>query len=126
MDDEEAKKYAAGFPPFLRISKDDVTLKFVFDNIRNFGLASALFYFGIQLFKDGFVGSISLIPYASEVFGIVTMISAFFLAIFNYLQSCMALFMWRKWATAPFMVVALALHVVLIEFFFRFALPAGG
>lgn len=100
----------------------DVNLKFVFDNLRNYGIAAVLFYTGILIFKNGTSSTLLSFPYAAGATGSIVMASAFLIAVLNFLQGIVAMLVVRPWRMVPYIIVALLLHVVLFEAFFQRAL----
>lgn len=125
MTDDEADKYSNKVPAFLRVYRKEVTLKFVFDNLRNYGISAVLFYSGVVLFKHGTTGWLLSVPYGAKTAGIVVMLMAFLLAVFNFYQGCTAMYVVRTWRMVTYMAAIFITYAVLFEVFFQRALNGG-
>jgi hypothetical protein len=127
MKPEEKKPVdPENYPEFFRVYPKDVNLKFVFDNLRNYGIAAVLFYTGILILKNGTTGTLLAFPYAAGITGGIVMLSAFVLAVLNFMHGIVAMLVVRPWRTIPYVAVAMLLHIVLFEAFFQRALHASG
>ncbi|MFM5396375.1 hypothetical protein ACEUAB_19850 [Aeromonas veronii] len=107
---------------FIKVESKDVNLKFVFDNLRNYGISAIFFYTGTLIFKNGsFIAPLDL-PYISGTVGVIIMVTATILTSLNFVQGTIALLAVKKLSFVPYIVITLLLHLVLFEFFFYRAL----
>lgn len=74
----------------INIKPEDVTLKFIFDNIRNYGIAATVMVAGLYLFKNG-AELINYFPDAGKVLGVILVATGFSLHVFNFCQAIWAL-----------------------------------
>ncbi|MFN4056406.1 MAG: hypothetical protein ACK4GU_16220 [Alishewanella aestuarii] len=107
------------FPQFIRVQEKDVTLKFVFDNIRNIGLSALVFALGIIIAKGEPISSLLSIPYSEVVLGIVICLSGFLLAVLNFMQGVLAILASKKFNIAVYMFSSFLLQVAVFEVFFK-------
>ncbi|MGI2856447.1 hypothetical protein ACRTDR_20035 [Shewanella algae] len=105
---------------FLLVEKNEVNLKFVFDHLRNYGIAAVLFYTGASIFNNGSLSTfLQSINGAGATIGVVVMLSAFLLAVFNFVQGMYALNAAIKLNKWVYSLIVLMMHYVLFEVFFR-------
>ncbi|MBF6647750.1 hypothetical protein [Methylobacter sp. BlB1] len=114
------------YPSFFRVYPKDVNLKFVFDNLRNYGIAAFLFYTGILILKNGTSSTLLSFPYAAGITSGIVMASALVLAVLNFLQGIVAMVVVRPWRMIPYILIAMLLHIVLFEMFFQRGLHGTG
>ena len=87
---EQEKNQENGlFRQLIDVKKEDVNLKFIFDNIRNLGITSTVIVAGFYLFKYGAI--INNFPGARVVMGVSIMLLGFFLLTLNIGQAIIAL-----------------------------------
>ena len=115
MNNYNPKKY----PKFIRITQEEVTLKFVFDNIRNIGISALVFAAGILISKGEPISSLLSIPYSQFVIGSLLVIGGFILAIMNFLQATLAIQAASKMGKLPYIFIALLINVATFEVFFK-------
>lgn len=105
---------------FLLVEKKEVNLKFVFDHLRNYGIAAVLFYTGASIFNNGSLSTfLQSINGAGATIGVVVMLSAFLLAVLNFVQGMFALNAAIKLNKWVYSLIVLIMHYVLFEVFFR-------
>jgi hypothetical protein len=107
---------------FIKVESKDVNLKFVFDNLRNYGIAALFFYTGVLIFKNGASSILLDFPYAAGTVGVIIMVTAVILASLNFIQGTLALHAVKKLSLVPYLITAMLLHLVLFEVFFYRAL----
>ncbi len=122
MSKERSRIDPENYPRFLRVYPNDVNLKFVFDNLRNYGIAAVLFYTGIVIFRDGTSSAILSFHYSGEIIGVVIMALAFILAVLNFIQGTIAMLVVKIWRMVTYVAFSLLMHIVLFEAFFKRAL----
>lgn len=70
IPEEKEKSQTEGFlSQLIGVKPEDVTLKFVFDNIKNYGIAATVMDAGFYLFQHG--AQVNNFPGAGIVFGIL-------------------------------------------------------
>lgn len=107
------------YPRFLRVRDEDVTLKFVFDNIRNIGLAALLFALGIIIAKGSPISSLFFIPWSEVILGILICCGAFLLVVCNFIQGLLAILVTNKTNTLLYIVFSIILQAAVFEVFFK-------
>ncbi len=107
------------FPQFIRVQEKDVTLKFVFDNIRNIGLSALVFALGVIIAKGEPISSLLSIPYFEVVLGITICLSGFLLAVLNLIQGVLAILASKKFNMPVYIICSLLLQVAVFEVFFK-------
>ncbi len=115
MTDYEPSKY----PSFIRVNPEDVTLKFVFDNIRNIGLSALVCAGGIIVTKGEPISSLLSIPYTQMALGLFICLGGFLLAILNFLQGVLAILATKKFNIPAYLIFAFILHIASFEVFFK-------
>lgn len=110
---------ANNYPNFIRVKPEDVTLKFVFDNIRNIGLSALAFAAGILIIKNEPLSTLLSIPYSQFLIGGLLCAGAFIIAILNFAQAIIAIQAISKMGKVPYIILALLLNVATFELFFR-------
>lgn len=113
------KFYPNNFPKFIRVEGKDVNLKFVFDNIRNIGIAALLFAIGVAVAKGEPLNSLSFMPYSEVVLGIVIAIIGFVLMILNLVQGILAVLATEKFNIVLYSLVSIFLQIAVGEIFFN-------
>ncbi|MEZ9156984.1 hypothetical protein [Vibrio sp. J383] len=109
----------SNFPKFIRIEGKDVNLKFVFDNIRNIGIAALLFTIGVSVAKGEPLNSLSFVPYSEVVLGIMIAILGFILMILNLVQGILAVLATEKFNIVLYSIISVFLQIAVGEIFFR-------
>lgn len=107
---------------FFKVEEKDVNLKFVFDNLRNYGISALFFFTGVLIFKNGTSSILLDFPYAAGTVGVIVMFSSLILAIMNFIQGTLAILAVKKLSLVPYFVITICLHIVLFEVFFYRAL----
>ncbi|RBO82383.1 hypothetical protein [Marinomonas aquiplantarum] len=107
------------YPQFIRVQEKDVTLKFVFDNIRNIGLSALVFALGVIIAKGEPISSLLSVPYSEVVLGIVICLSGFLLAVLNFMQGVLAILASKKFNMAVYIIFSLLLQTAVFEVFFK-------
>ncbi|WP_046007429.1 hypothetical protein [Pseudoalteromonas rubra] len=79
------------FPKFIRVNPGDITLKFVFDNIRNVGIAAALFYCGALIFRGEPLRVFFDLAYSQVFVSLAICLLSFVLWSLNLLQAAFAI-----------------------------------
>lgn len=114
------KDFKSGnFPQFIRVQESDVTLKFVFDNVRNIGLSALVFALGIIIAKGEPINSLFAIPYSEIVLGVVVCFSGFLLAVLNFMQGVLAILASKKFNMPVYIICSFFLQVAVFEVFFK-------
>lgn len=107
------------FPKFIRVEGKDVNLKFVFDNIRNVGIAALLFAIGVAIAKGEPLNSVSFIPYSEVVLGIIITIIGFILMMLNLIQGILAVLATEKFNIVLYSLISIFLQIAVGEIFFN-------
>ncbi len=107
---------------FIKIEQKDFNLKFVFDNLRNYGIAAALFYSGIVIFNNGASSTLLSFSYGGEIAGSILMLFALILATANFVQAILGFQKAYKWRVIPYVLITFIVHLVIFEVFFYRAL----
>lgn len=107
---------------FIKVELKDINLKFVFDNLRNYGIAAIFFYTGALIFKNGASSTLLDFPYAGGTVGTIVMVTALILAVLNFIQGILAILKVKKLSLIPYFIITICLHTVLFEVFFYRAL----
>lgn len=115
MKDFDPSKY----PRFIQVLEKEVTLKFVFDNIRNVGLSALVFTFGAIIFRSEPISSLLSIPYTQHIVGIALCLAGLLLAIANYVQGILAILAIKKLNFVVYGAISFFLHVATFEVFFK-------
>lgn len=90
MPEKKGKSQAESFLlQLIDMKPEDVTLKFIFDNIRNYGIAATLIVAGVYLYQHG--AQVNNFPGAGIVFGILFGVAGFGLHVLNLGQAIYAL-----------------------------------
>jgi hypothetical protein len=90
MSEEKEKSHAERFLlQLIDIKPEDVTLKLIFDNIRNYGIAATVMVAGFYLAQHG--AQVNHFPGAGIVFGILLVVAGFSLYVLNLCQAIWAL-----------------------------------
>lgn len=97
-------KFDDALKHLLLLEPSEIRLKWVFDHVRNYALASAVMVAGFYLFKHGAV--VSSWPGAGYVFGTLLLLTGFFLLILNMVQPIWAMAK-HKVRMLPYMIVSL-------------------
>ncbi|MDR7148756.1 hypothetical protein J2W49_000684 [Hydrogenophaga palleronii] len=77
------------FRQLIEVKLEEITLKFIFDNIRNYGIAATVIVAGIYLAQHG--AQANNFPGAGIVFGILLVATGFALYVLNLCQSIWAI-----------------------------------
>lgn len=87
----EKEKTQAGIslPKFIGVRPEDVTLKFIFDNIRNYGIAATVIIVGLYLCK--YEAQAIFFPCADAVLGILFIVAGIVLHGLNLCQGILVL-----------------------------------
>lgn len=94
------------FEEIIVIERNDINLKFIFDNIKNYIVSATVMAIGAYIFR---YGSSNPIPYMGNILGIILFVIGFILYIFNFIQG--------TWATLKFkMKTAIYLTVNMVIF----------
>lgn len=110
------------YPQFIRVQEKDVTLKFIFDNIRNIGLSALVFALGVIIAKGEPISSLLSVPYSQVVLGIVICLSGFLLAILNLIHGILAILASKKFNMPVYIIFSFFLQVAVFEVFSKQAL----
>lgn len=90
MSEEKEKSPAERFMlQLIGVKPEDVTLKFLFDNIRNYGIAATVMVAGYYLFQHG--AQVNHFPGAGIVSGTLLITVGFILHALNFCQAILAL-----------------------------------
>ncbi len=90
MVEEKEKSQAERFLlQLINVKPEDVTLKFTFDNIRNYGIAATVMVAGFYLAQHG--AQVNNFPGAGIVFGILLVVAGISLYALNLCQAIWAL-----------------------------------
>lgn len=116
MSDKVKKSAFSEFlESILYIKDDELRLKFIFDNLRNYGIAGGVFYFGLHLIKNGSL-ILNFIPYLGFVLGIFLTVSAFLLMCLNLVQGILATTK-SKPKMLPYLVFNIIVTLSLLDYF---------
>lgn len=110
------------YPQFIRVKEEDVTLKFIFDNIRNIGLSALLFALGAIIAKGEPINSLFSLPWSEVILGVAICIGGFVLAVFNFIQGILAILASKRFNMPAYLICSLLLQVAAFEVFFKQAL----
>ena len=91
MIDENKQKDIGVLHRLVDVKKEDITLKFIFDHIRNYGIAASVMVAGFYLHQHGSTINLTQFPGASTVFGISFILLGLTLLAFNLSQAIWAL-----------------------------------
>ena len=96
-----------------------MTLKFVFDYLRNVGLSALLFALGIVILKGDPIRSLLSIPWSEVVLGFIVCAAAFILAVLNFTQGILAILAAKKLSMPIYLLTSLVIQAASFEVFFR-------
>ncbi len=92
----------------IDVKPEDLTLKFTFDNIRNYGIAATVMVAGFYLAQHG--AQVNNFPGAGIVFGSLLVAAGFGLYILNLVQAIWALGK-RKMHVVPHLILSMAMFI---------------
>lgn len=92
----------------IDIKIEDINLKFVFDNLRNYSIAAMIVVAGFYLAKHG--GQVSNFPGAGIVFGLLLVATGFLAYCLNLVQAIWALIK-LKMRFAPYFIISMILFL---------------
>ena len=95
---------------FLDLEVTDLRLKYVFDHVRNYGLAVTVMSAGAYLFQ-----STNLIPWIGPFIAVMLMVIGFLLTVFNIAQPIWAMVKFKVKAV-PYFIVSTLLFLGAIQF----------
>lgn len=98
----------------LHINEKDLNLKFIFDHIRNYGIAASVVAIGLFLIKHG--TSYTVFPKSGIIFGIALITFGFILLILNLMQPIWAMVQ-HKIKMLPYLIMSLLFFLTANEFF---------
>jgi hypothetical protein len=98
----------------LHVDEKDLRLKFIFDHVRNYGIAASVMAAGFFLIKHG--PSVSDLLGSGVVFGTMLLISGFLLLVFNIIQPVWVMVI-QKVNMIPYMIISIILFLGASEFF---------
>lgn len=90
----------------IDVKPEDVTLKFIFDNIRNYGIAATVIVAGFYLVRHG--AQVNPFPGSGFVFGVLLVIAGFLAYILNFTQAVWAIIK-LKMRVVPYFVLSMTL-----------------
>lgn len=107
MSEEKVKSPSERFLlQLIDVKPEDVTLKFIFDNIRNYGIAATVMVAGFYLVQHG--AQVNNFPGAGIVFGVPLVLTGFVLHALNLFQAIWALVK-LKMRVVPYFVLSIAM-----------------
>lgn len=113
MSGEKEKSHSERFLlQLIDVKPEDVTLKFTFDNIRNYGIASTVIVAGFYLVQHG--AQVNNFPGAGIVFGILLVVAGFGLYTLNLCQAIWALVK-LKMHVFPYFIFSMAMFLGTLE-----------
>lgn len=109
MAEEKEKSQSERFLlQLIDVKSEDVTLKFTFDNIRNYGIAATVMVAGFYLAQHG--AQVNNFPGAGIVFGILLVVVGFSLYVLNLCQAIWALVK-LKMHVVPYFIFSMAMFL---------------
>lgn len=109
MTEEKEKSQAERFLlQLIDVKPEDVSLKFIFDNIRNYGIAATVMVAGFYLVQHG--AQVNNFPGAGIVFGILFVLAGFSLHALNLCQAIWALVK-LKMRVVPYFILSMAMFL---------------
>lgn len=109
MSEEKEKSPSERFLlQLIDVKPEDVTLKFIFDNIRNYGIAATVMVAGFYLAQHG--AQVNHFPGAGIVFGVLLVVAGFSLHVLNLCQAIWALVK-LKMRVVPYFVLSIAMFL---------------
>lgn len=90
----------------IDVKPEEVTLKFFFDNIRNYGIAATVMVAGFYLFRHG--AQVNSFPGSGIVFGFVLVLTGLVAYILNFTQAVWALVK-LKMRIVPYSIFSMAM-----------------
>jgi hypothetical protein len=109
MSEEKEKSPSERFLlQLIDVKPEDVTLKFIFDNIRNYGIAATVIVAGFYLAQHG--AQVNHFPGAGIVFGVLLIVTGFSLHALNLCQAIWALVK-LKMRVVPYSILSIAMFL---------------
>jgi len=105
-DDKEKSKSDRFLLQLIDVKPEDVTLKFIFDNIRNYGIAATVMVAGFYLFRHG--AQVNPFPGSEIIFGALLVFTGFLVYILNFTQAVWALIK-LKMSVVPYFILSMAM-----------------
>lgn len=113
MSEKEVKSRAEHFLlQLIDVKPEDVTLKFTFDNIKNYAIAATVVVAGFYLAQHG--AQINNFPGAGIVFGILLVVTGFSLYVLNLSQAIWAVVR-LKMHVVPYFILSMVMFLGTLE-----------
>lgn len=107
-DDKEKSKAEQFLLQLIDVKPEDITLKFIFDNIRNYGIAATVMVAGFYLARHG--AQVNPFPGSGIVFGILLVLTGFAMHTLNLTQAIWALIK-LKMRVVPYFVLSMTMFL---------------
>ena len=113
VSEEKNKSQVEGFlPQLIGVKPEDITLKFVFDNIKNYAIAASVIAAGVYLFLHG--AQVNNFPGAGILFGTLLGVTGIGLHVLNFCQAIVAILK-LKVSVVPYIILSSAMFFGSLE-----------